>query len=203
MIMKHLLYNIVLYDYLNGKHKDIIHDMLIDEFYILQDKEYDIVYLITYYGKVVGFLASNFNEDGEILFCEICYIQKDYRSLGLFCHALGVMDSLFDVNIILDIPNSFTVKSLIFNNYAFMLNDYLILSKYHFSYYNRVLEKVCFSRLYDLRNCGIIDLENKIMSPLMDVDARINEIEREVINDEYFDRVLEDLFLSLKGGLLS
>ena len=189
----HLKYNLCVYEYLNSNHKDIVRNMLCDEFYIMQDKEYDIFYEITYYEWVVGFVCGNFYED--VLVCELCYILPDFRGLSLFSNALNILNSLFDVDIWLDLPNGFAIDSLIFNNLAFKLTDNIVISNFFLSFTNNDGVKIA-SRIYDYKNCGIVHLHEKIMSPLLDVDA-INCPEREIINDEYFKRIGLELLNSL------
>ena len=183
-------YNICVYEYLDNEHRDILHEMILDGFYILQDKVYDVLYDITYYGSVVGYICGCFTDDG--LVCELCYIISEFRGYGLFAKSLMVLDSLFGVDIILELPNGFAIDSLLSNNLAIKIDDGLVVSYFQMSFLKQNGVRV-MSRLYDTRNCGIIHLHEEIMSPLQDIDARHINNTRQHINHNYFKKIREKL----------
>lgn len=191
-------YNICVYEYLNNEHRDILHEMICDGFYILQDKVYDVLYDITYYGSVVGYICGCFSDGG--LVCELCYIISEFRGYGLFVKALNVLDLLFDVDIILELPNSFAMDSLLSNKLAIKIDDTLIVSYFHLSFLKQNGTRVK-SRLYDTRNCGIIQLQEEIMSPLQDIDAQYINSNREHINHNYFKKIREKILLKIGGKI--
>ena len=192
--MKHILYDICVYDYLEGKRNVILESMLYDGFYILQDRVYDFCFELTYYGGVVGFICGDFVED--FLVCDLCYILPKFRGLGLFTDGLNTLNSLFDVGVCLNLPNSFAVGSLINNRCAIKLNSRLVISKFPLSYVYRDTGNRVYSSLYDLDACGIVFLREKILSPLLDVDARYNNPYRD-IDDGYFEDVKDELLRSI------
>lgn len=192
--MKHFHYNICLWDYLNGCYKDIVAEMLRDDFFILQDKVYNIVYDVCYYGHVVGFVACNMID--EVLMVELCYIQRRFRDLGLFNHALKTINELFDIDIRLYLPNSFAVDSLLSHKWAIKLTDGLVLSYFPLSWQDRNTQKYHYSRLYDKNICGIVDIHKKTVSPLLDTDIlRYNPTRN--ITDNYFKEIENQILRSI------
>lgn len=192
--MKHFQYNICLWDYLNGQHKDIVAEMLCDDFFIVQDKVYDVVYDVCYYGMVVGFVACSVVDD--VLVVELCYIRRKLRDLGLFNHALTTINELFDIDIRLYLPNSYAVDSLLLHKWAIKLTDDLVLCQFPLTWQDKNTEKYHTSKLYDTNICGIVDLHEKTVSPLLDVDIlRYNPTRN--ITDEYFKEIENQILRSI------
>lgn len=188
--MKHFHYNIVLYEYLDGCHKDIVRDMLCDDFFIVQDKVYDIVYDVCYYGMMVGFLAGNV-VDG-VLVLELCYIRRKFRNLGLFNHALNTVNRLFDMDVRLYLPNTFAVDSLILHKWAIKLTNHLVITQFPLTWQDKNTDNWHYSRIYDTNICGIVDLHKKTVSPLLDVDILRYNPSRN-INENYFTEVENEI----------
>jgi hypothetical protein len=193
--MKHISYDIVLYDLLTYKYPDIMSGMLCDEFYVLQDKVYDFVYLISYYNSVIGFLCGMFG-DGLVM-CELCYILPKFRGMGLFSSALNTINNLFNMDVCLYLPNSFAMESLLLHNHAIKLNERLIVSDFLLCYMVNEGDYV-YSRLYDSDYCGIVHLPSRTMSPVLDNDIKLKHFERNV-NDGYFDEVKDEVILEVMG----
>ena len=192
--MKHIKYNLCIYEYLNENYSDIIYNMIRDEFYIIQDKVYDIYYEITVMDDVVGFIGANF--DDGFLICELCYILPSFRGMGLFSKVLNVLKLLFNIDILLELPNVSAVYSLILNNHAIKLNERLVLCNFFLCFSDKTNHRH-ISRLYDLENGGIIDLKNKVMSPLQEHDIKQHQIQREIIDDNYFYSIMIELIKTM------
>ena len=189
--MKHILYDVCVYEILTYKYPEIMEGMLRDDFYIIQDNYYDFFYEITYFNSVVGFVTGNFTDD--YLICEMAYILPKFRSLGLFSQVLSSLDGLFNEELVLFLPNHYTVLSLIHNNLAIRITDDLVISRYRFCFNNPNGEGKIFSFLYDLRFCCIVSLRESLVSPLLDVDAYSLGVDR-CVDMEYFDKVRYILF---------
>lgn len=195
VMMKHISYDIVLYDLLTYKYPSIMESMLCDEFYILQDKVYDFVYLITYYNTVVGYLSGMF-VDGRVL-CDLCYILPKFRSMGLFSSALDTINNLFDMDVCLYLPNSYAMRSLLLHNHAIKLNERLLVSDFLLCYMSNDGDYM-YSRLYDMCNCGIVHFPSLTMSPLLDSDVKSKGIDRD-IDDDYFYSIKDKVLLEVMG----
>ena len=158
-----------LFFFLDTDYREIMRNMLNDEFYIIQDKKYDIISEIRFNHDVVGFSASNFYED--YLIVELCYILPEYRGKGLFVDELYKLMNLTHKELLLNLPNRFTIESLINNNLAVKINDYLIKTSILLSFRHPIFDDVRLSTyFYDLRICACVDLSSCHISPLLDVD---------------------------------
>lgn len=158
-----------LYIHLKYKYENILWQMLKDEFYIIQDRRYDIIKEICYNGNVIGYTALNFY--GQYLIMELCYILPKYRNMGLFCKELITLKEWVHENIALNLPNRFAIESLINNGLAVKKNDYIVKSEMPLSFRHPIKEDIrLFTYYYDLRICGCVHLNNYFISPLLDVD---------------------------------
>ena len=193
--MKHIVYDVCVYEYLSYKYPHIFEAMLCEDFFILQDKVYDILIEITYFGSVVGFLTGEFI-DGYLV-CDLCFILEDYRGMGLFKNTLVYVNDLFDIGVLLYLPNVFAVESLIKNSLAIKISDRLVISRFPMIYINKGSGKRLISRIYDLKECAIVHLGDKSLSPLLDVDVLVRNPPRECIDDAYFTMVESMLLRSL------
>lgn len=191
-MMRHIEYDVCVYELLNGRYPEILGEMLSDNFFIIQDKFYDFFYEITYFGDVVGFICGNIFEDK--IFSEMAYIIKRYRNLGLFCKGLESLDNIFEGELVLFLPNHFTILSLIHNSLAIRLNSRLVVSRYRLCFDIKYSDERVYSFLYDLDNCCIVSLRREVVSPLLDLDLFSLGFEREVIHEEYFRRIYDELF---------
>lgn len=186
-------YNIPLYTHLNYKYNDILWEMLKDEFYIIQDKVYDIVKEIVYEGEVVGFTTLNFYKD--VLIMELCYILPEYRNKGLFCNEISQLKEYFEYIIWLDLPNRFAINSLVDNGLACMVNEFIVKSGIPLSFRHPLEGDVRLSTCYyDLRICGSVYLKNYLVSPLLDVDVvffNAGNVRDELLSEFYFTDFLK------------
>ena len=158
-----------LYVILNYEYPFILKAMLLDGFFIVQDKTYDFVKEIVCEDEIVGFTALNFYEDSLIM--ELCYILPDFRGKGLFVDELNIIKKEFDRELWLDLPNRFAIESLIDNGLACKINEVVVKTSVFLTFHHPLIEgrrlSTCF---YDLRICACVDLNNYFLSPLLDVD---------------------------------
>ena len=144
--------------------------MLKEEFYILQDKEYDNYEDIVYEGNLIGFVVAT-DLSTDTIQLNIFYILPQYRGKGIFAKTLQTYLKKYR-NVILDRPNRFAINSLIENGLAKTVSDTLVetIPQLSFEDYTNNDELVV-SNLYDLKKCAIIDKATGRLSPLQDVDV--------------------------------
>lgn len=191
-------YNVApLYDILANKFPVIMESMLNDDFFIIQDKCYDFIFFIIVDDEVIGFTASNIHE--PIFLVELCYIVEEYRSKGLFKQHLMVLNEYIDRVLCLYLPNRFAINSLIDNGLAEIEFSSIVRAKMLLSFTHPLhKDNLLYSYYYDLRLCGVIDLENEMISPILDVDLycfNANIVREELLTVDYFRNVKKELGL--------
>lgn len=186
-----------LYDILTYEYPYILDRMLFDEFYIIQDREYDFVKEIVCEEKVVGFSALNYYNDSLIM--ELCYILPSYRNKGLFANEINILKEEFCEELWLDLPNRFAIESLIYNGLAVKINDFIVKSEVLLSFRHPIFDNVRLSTdIYDLRVCGSVDLNFYYLSPLLDVDIFCFDADkgRDRFVDEFYFKKFEGIMMN-------
>lgn len=189
-------HNVHLYDLLTyggREYQNILASMLRDEFYILQDRVYDIfVELVD--DKLVGIMVGNFETD-EILVIELGYIDKGYRDKGFFCKVLVDLTEMYG-NVWLSLPNGFAIRSLLNNGLASMLNEYIVQSDYTLTF-KMDSGELATSRFYDMRISAVIDLYHTEMSPVLDVDElcfNANSQREMIVDGNYYNEFIKCVY---------
>ena len=173
----YILYNVCVYEYLTYHNEDtnmIMKEMLNDEFYIIQDKIYDVFKPICINDKMIGFITGDFYEEDKLVL-EIGYLLPPYRSQGLMMNTIFyLMDYFYDKKVWLELPNRYMMQSLLDNNVAFDIGEGFVLSTIPLSFRSVFDDTVKLSsRLYDLNHSCIVKLTSDgfLASPLLDVDC--------------------------------
>lgn len=192
--------NAPLYVILYYEYSYILKNMINDEFYLIQDKIYDIVKEIKKKDIVIGFTASNYY-DGKLI-VELVYILSEYRGKSIFTKELSLLEVYFGNIICLSLPNRFAIESLLKGLYAHKINEYLVRTRIPLVFQHPKSEDVLlFSRIYDLRICAIVDLDNCIVSPLIGVDIFYFDASSKrdcFLNKYYFENLRRIYDVSLK-----
>lgn len=165
MLEIEFLNDVLLFDLLtygNDEYKNIILRMLDDEFYIIQDKWYDVLIKIVCKGELIGYIAGNYDKTNRLIL-ELGYLLSSYRDKGIFIKVL----SMINEEVSLHMPNRFVINSLLVNGYAEKIDKVIIKSKFLLSF-NDENDEIVFSYYYHLQKCGVI-LGN-LISPLQRVD---------------------------------
>lgn len=165
MLEIEFLNDVPLFDLLtygNDEYKNIILRMLDDEFYILQDKWYDVLIKIVCNGELIGYIAGNYDKTNRLIL-ELGYLLSSYRDKGIFIKVLLMINE----EVSLHMPNRFLINSLLVNGYAEKMDKVIIKSKFLLSF-NDENDEIVFSYYYHLQKCGVI-LGN-LISPLQRVD---------------------------------
>lgn len=188
------MYDLLTYG--SSEYNHLLIKMLSDEFYVLQDRVYDVMVEVYVGDEIAGFLVGNFFD--EIFIIDLGYLHQEHRDKGLFCTVLGELTEVYG-NIWLSLPNGFTIRSLLNNGLAVMLNDFLVQSDYPLTFKTDDGSRVN-SRFYDLRISAVVDLYHNILSPVLDVDddcfnARC--CRDRVVGAEYFNEIVH---IFLKRG---
>lgn len=155
-----LLFELLAYG--TDEFKLIFKNMLFEDFFILQDKWYDVLIKIIYDKELAGFIVGNYNNN-DMLVLELGYLLPTYRDKGIFIKVL----LMFEENICLYMPNRFMINSLIMNGCAEKINDKIVKSKFLLSFHDDNDDLVC-SYYYHLQKCGVI--KDRLISPLQIVD---------------------------------
>ncbi len=156
--------DIILFELLaygKGEYELILKNMLDEDFFIVQDKWYDVVTKIIYSNRLIGYVAGNYCNNG-LLVLELGYLLSEYRDKGIFVKVL----SRFKGKIALHLPNRFLINSLVDNGYAEIVTRNLIKSKFLLSFVHD--NKLICTYYYDYNRCGVV--YGDLISPLMRVD---------------------------------
>lgn len=165
MLEIEFLYDILLFELLiygNDEYVTIFKEMLNDEFYILQDKWYDVLIKIVCKGELIGYIAGNYDKTNRLIL-ELGYLLSPYRDKGIFIKVLLMVNE----EVSLHMPNRFLINSLLVNGYAEQINEVIIKSKFLLSF-NDENDEIVFSYYYHLQKCGVI--LGELISPLQRVD---------------------------------
>jgi hypothetical protein len=165
MLEIEFLYDILLFELLiygNDEYVTIFKEMLNDEFYILQDKWYDVLIKIVCKGELIGYIAGNYDKTNRLIL-ELGYLLSSYRDKGIFIKVLLMVNE----EVSLHMPNRFLINSLLVNGYAEQINEVIIKSKFLLSF-NDENDEIVFSYYYHLQKCGVI--LGELISPLQRVD---------------------------------
>ena len=165
MLEIEFLNDILLFDLLrygNEEYKNILKRMLDDDFYILQNKWYDVLIKIVCKGELIGYIAGNYDKTNRLIL-ELGYLVSSYRDKGIFVNVLSMLDD----EISLHMPNRFLINSLLVNGFAEQINEVIIKSKFLLSF-NDENDEIIYSYYYHLQKCGVI--LGKLISPLQEVD---------------------------------
>ena len=192
------LYELLTYG--RQEYQNLLAKMLGDEFYILQDKVYDILVECRLGDDLVGILVGEF-ESEEIVIIDLGYIVQEHRDKGFFCKVLGYLTEMYG-NIWLSMPNGFAIRSLLNNGLARMLNDYIVQSDYTMTFKTDD-GRVATSRFYDLRISAVVDMFGNELSPVMDVDDycfKARSRRDEIVNSEYFKEFIRCVYNEFRIG---
>lgn len=166
----------ILYDKLtyHPDYKDIMIDMLNDDFYIMQDKDYDYIHTIIKDDKNIGYVACNI--EGKNIILELCYIKKEYRGQNIFIKNLKQIQKKYDeYTVCIDLPNKYMINTLTKNNYTTNINEQYIKTN-HIKLSFKKDDNRIISDIYDLKNAGVY--KNGLISPLLHIDKINFNIQR-------------------------
>lgn len=200
-----------------AEHYDyLLKSMLNDGFFVDENDEFAFIKEIVYENNVVGFSAWRYSKYAMIL--SLIYILPEYRGNNLLYGDLKDTESLYSMPVAIDCPNQYVIKSLIKNNLARYINEYLVMSDILFCFkiqdFDDNLKKyaeehgnlknieglIIISAIYDTNISAVVSLESEylpnIVSPPLDVDIRdFDAIQKRIKIDygEYFEKIKEDL----------
>lgn len=122
------------------------------------DTSFDIFKEIVYENKVVGFV-SYMQEENHLLLMEM-YVMPEYRNNNLLCREISSND-----NVMINMPKTSLVKSLIKCNLACELSDGIVVSEIPFSVSSYDLNgdveaSEYYCHVYDLNNASVLLLED-------------------------------------------
>lgn len=173
-IIKMIYYDTNLFElltYNTEEYTNIMIQMLNDDFYILQDKTYDMIQLLYSKEILVGYIASSIINPNSVQI-NLVYIIREFRGNNIFVDYLvrdyiGVYDE-----VIIDMPNRFTINALVKNGLACYVSDDVVETNVLLSYTDECGELVV-SNKYNIVKCGVVDTNNSTgLSPLQDIDVR-------------------------------
>lgn len=180
----------------NKDYEEIQKNMIKDEFYFLQGREYDFITPIKIIedSKPIGFMAGDYIETKETIkpmitddvyedikhlpnmacLVDLFYLLPEYRDKGVFKLYLQKIINIVGLyNVILHLPNRFVINSLLNNGLARMMEYDVVTSKLWLGFEDNETNELVISHYYDLNYCAIIDMSEKHrLSPVLDVDDK-------------------------------
>lgn len=197
------------YDYL-------LESLIQDRFFVDEKDEFAFIKEIVYENKVVGFSTWRYSNYAMILV--LIYILPEYRGNNLLYDDLIDTSNVFSMPVAIDCPNQYVIKSLIKNDLARYINDYLVISDILLSFQIQELDDdlkkyaeehenlvnpvglITNSQIYDTNISAVVSLENEylpnLISPPLDVDIRDFDAMQKRFSfnpKEYFKKIKEDL----------
>lgn len=210
-----IIQDIPLYTILYTRYQYILEEMIKDNFFIIQDRSYAVVKEIVHQKKVIGFTAYDYAP--QMLILELIYILPEFRGNNIMINELEDTLSLFanTINqIMINLPNQYVIKTLLKNNLAEKINDYIVMTSIPLCFtikeeselteeekrgYPEDLNIVGMkinSYIYDTRISAIVCPPLHLISPALDTDIRDFQALKnrmEIVNNTYFKDICTEL----------
>lgn len=158
--------------YNTQEYNNIMVHMLNDDFFIPQEKTYDIIQLLYSNNHLAGYIASTILEDTTIQI-NLIYILPNYRGNNLFVEYLKKDYIARYDDVVIDRPNRFTINTLLKNGLAEYISSDVVETSVLLSYTDYEKDELVVSNQYDLKKCGVVSMDCGVvrLSPLQEVDV--------------------------------